>query len=85
MLYDKTSYMSEMLLRWQSVLIICRLHTAVFVTGVCAWGEFVWILPKPLDAPHWIWEELLSGHMQVTATWGCLGNHSGTWRCPGNR
>ncbi|XP_008285652.1 uncharacterized protein C8orf48 [Stegastes partitus] len=25
-------------------------------------------LPKPTDAPHWIWEELLSEDMRVTAT-----------------
>lgn len=56
------------------------------VTGVCLAGGFVQNLSKPFnDAPHWIWEELLSGHMRVTATWGCLRNDERTWSCPGNR
>lgn len=37
------------------------------------------------DAPRLIREELLGGHMRVTATWGCLRNGERTWSCPGNR
>ncbi|XP_035017274.1 uncharacterized protein LOC118112234 [Hippoglossus stenolepis] len=42
-------------------------------------------LPKPSNAPHWIWEGLLGEDMRVTATWGYRSNQQGTWSCPGNR